>query len=374
MLLLALAACTDLDAFYADPVPGLDGLAPGDVVRLDRIGHARHAQVYRLLYRTVGPDGAPDVASARVAVPDDLAPGALAPVVTHLHGTVGLADRCAPSRALGFGFESALNPLPAALVADGAIVVEPDYLGLGPPGPHPYVAGAPTATSVLDAVRAAGRLRDPDHDVRTVPAERVLLEGHSQGGHAVLATLRDAPAYAPELPIVAAAALAPPADPAALLPALARSERWAGFVAMALRGWTAAHPELGPARDWVTDDRLLERMDERCLLSLSSWMDAPVEDVLAPDVARALADGDFAAVGLADVVALEDPAPLGTDVLLVVHGSEDDLLPPALTRALVARTAASGADAEFVLVDGADHLLLPGKARDIVLPWLEAAL
>ena len=57
------------------------------------------------------------------------------------------------------------------------------------------------ATSVLDGIRAAGRLYDPDHGVITAPATTVALEGHSQGGHAVLATVTSAADYAPELPI-----------------------------------------------------------------------------------------------------------------------------------------------------------------------------
>jgi pimeloyl-ACP methyl ester carboxylesterase len=383
------AGCGDLDAFYDDPIPGLADLPLGAVARLDRIGHTsrwtlglkagtsspRGAQVYRVLYRTVGLDGEPDVASARVAVPDDLPPGDLAPIVAHLHGTVGLADRCAPSRDGGFGFESSSNPNAARMVAAGAIVVAPDYLGLGPPGPHAYVAIAPTASSVLDAIRAAGDLRDPDHDVRTVPAERVVLEGHSQGGHAVLATLRDAASYAPELPIVAAVALAPPGAPADLLPELAGSDRWGGFLGMAVRGWTDAHPEIGPVEAYVDDDKLLERLEEDCLLGLSGWMDDPAADLLAPDVARAWAVADFAAHGFEEVVATEDPGVLVTDAeLLVVHGTEDDLLPIGLTRVLTERIAAGGTDAVFVPIDGGDHLLLPHGARDVVLPFLEGAL
>jgi pimeloyl-ACP methyl ester carboxylesterase len=364
---LLLVGCSD-DSFYTDPVPDLAQRAPGEVLRVEHIGYTSAltlslkggarasggAQVYRLLYRTTGREGEPDVASARLAVPQVLEDGA--PVMAHLHGTVGQADRCAPSRDPGFGFESSINPLPAWAAGQGWVVVEPDYLGLGPPGPHPYVARDPTGRSVLDALLAT---------LNFVPGgERpIALVGHSQGAHAVLSTL--ASEEAPELPIVSAVALAAPGEPEALLSHLLDEDRWGGFVGMALWGWVAAHPELGEPSDWVADEHFLERLDEDCLLGLGGLIDEPPSELLQPDALEQLTGG------FPEILAREDLGGLATDVpLLVVHGSEDELLPPSLTEQYVERMVQSGTDATWLLVDGGDHLLLPRLVRGEVQDFL----
>ena len=52
-----------------------------------------------LLYRSTSADGKGTVVSGTVAVPKGKAPKGGWPVVTWAHGTVGMADACAPSRA-----------------------------------------------------------------------------------------------------------------------------------------------------------------------------------------------------------------------------------------------------------------------------------
>jgi pimeloyl-ACP methyl ester carboxylesterase len=366
---LLFLGCSD-DSFYTDPVADLAAREPGEVLRVEHIGHTSAitlglkggaragsgAHVYRLLYRTTGREGEPDVASARLAVPDELDEDA--PILGHLHGTVGQADRCAPSRDPGFGFESSVSPLPAWAAGQGWLVVEPDYLGLGPPGPHPYVARDPTAHSVLDALRAASEFASGG-------AREIALVGHSQGAHAVLSALASAGEVAPELPIVSAVALAAPGAPEALFSRLLEEDRWGGFVAMAVWGWVAAHPELGEASDWIVDERFLERLDEDCLLGLGGSIDDPPSELLQPDALEQLTEG------FPEILAHEDLGGLATDVpLLVVHGTEDDLLPPSLTEAYVERMVQSGTDVTWLPIEGGDHLFLPAKAREEVRDFL----
>jgi dipeptidyl aminopeptidase/acylaminoacyl peptidase len=61
----------------------------------------------------------------------------------------------------------------------GYAVVQTDYEGLGTPGDHPYLIGVSEGRSVLDMVRAARKL---DSSL----GKRVVIAGHSQGGHAAL--------------------------------------------------------------------------------------------------------------------------------------------------------------------------------------------
>ncbi len=131
----------------------------------------------RIVYRTIDPHGKPTTASALIALPrnKDRSPRQ----VTWLHGTTGYRGSTA-SVADG-------NDRAAALLfaSAGYLTTAPDYLGLGTgPGFHPYVDAPSTVTASVDALRAtrefaARRGQRPD--------PRVLITGHSQGGHAAMA-------------------------------------------------------------------------------------------------------------------------------------------------------------------------------------------
>jgi fermentation-respiration switch protein FrsA (DUF1100 family) len=77
---------------------------------------------------------------------------------------------------------------------------------------------------------------------------------------------------------------------------------------------------------------------------------------------------------LDDMAAVDSVLPLAADVRvpwLLVHGSEDDIVPPSES---VEAQAAAGASAELVLLDGADHSFTGGREPDMaraVVTWLE---
>jgi pimeloyl-ACP methyl ester carboxylesterase len=124
------------------------------------------------------------------------------PVVAWAHGTTGVADMCAPSRA-------GLDNIPAevlALITKGYVVTATDYEGLGTAGVHPYLVGISEGRSVLDSIRAVQTL--PDAHAGT---EAVVI-GLSQGGHAALWSAELAPSYAPGLTLLGAYAASPPTD------------------------------------------------------------------------------------------------------------------------------------------------------------------
>ncbi len=113
------------------------------------------------------------------------------PLLGWAHGTVGIADHCAPSwdgrqdrdtRYLNFW------------LARGYAIVASDYQGLGTEGIHPYLATRPAAYSNLDIIRAVQQGGFP-------VSSKVVLIGQSQGAGAALATAGYAPEYAPELDI-----------------------------------------------------------------------------------------------------------------------------------------------------------------------------
>lgn len=112
------------------------------------------------------------------------------PVVAWAHGTLGVADACAPSWT---GHRPRDATYLNRWLEQGFAVVATDFQGLGGPGPHPYTFWEAEGRSVLDSVRAAiaaypGRI-----------ANEVVVTGQSQGSGSSIGASRLAPTYAPEL-------------------------------------------------------------------------------------------------------------------------------------------------------------------------------
>lgn len=130
-------------------------------------------------------------------LPKGQAPAGGWPLVAWAHGTLGVADVCAPSWA-------GHRPRDATWIdrwlENGFAVVTTDYQGLGGPGPHPYLIWEAEGRSVLDAARAALAAH------RDALAPKVFVTGQSQGSGAALGATRIAPSYAPDVPLQATVA------------------------------------------------------------------------------------------------------------------------------------------------------------------------
>ena len=157
-----------------------------------------------LLYRSTDVDGGKIVVSGSLALPKGKPPKGGWPLITYAHGTTGSADACAPSRGYDASdLVSYAYPLLQRWLKAGYAVVRTDYEGLGTPGTHHYLLGTAEGRSVLDAARAA-RAFAP----RKL-SKRVVIAGHSQGGHAALYAASLAPGWTPELKVRGTVAFAP---------------------------------------------------------------------------------------------------------------------------------------------------------------------
>jgi pimeloyl-ACP methyl ester carboxylesterase len=120
-------------------------------------------------------------------------------------------------------------------------VVRTDYQGLGTPGTHLYLVGKDEGRSVLDMVRAA-RALDPSL------GKRVIVAGHSQGGHAALWAAALAPKWTPELDVKGTVAYAPAShietQARVLLTLNASNGGLTALGALIFRGIDAANPTL----------------------------------------------------------------------------------------------------------------------------------
>jgi pimeloyl-ACP methyl ester carboxylesterase len=225
-------ACTDaIDSVYGDPGPlAADPAVRGNIVKcakdapitkealqakITELGYAGKpltsgAQVYRVSYRTERGDAAstPSVSSAVVYIPD--APRATKlPIVVAGRGSRGQAAACAVSKfdPTQDGINGDAYRMVYPLVGSGYAVIVSDlagYANFGAPGnpPSAYAQAADVGRSTLDSGRALKKLF-PDLD------DKVVLVGHSQGGHSALASLALAETYGSAAPIVGVAVYAP---------------------------------------------------------------------------------------------------------------------------------------------------------------------
>jgi pimeloyl-ACP methyl ester carboxylesterase len=149
------------------------------------------AENLRLLYTsTDGLDGeTPVIVSGALFLPAGTPPEGGWPLLLWSHGTVGIADICAPTWT---GYVPFHQEHLKRWVEAGYAIVASDYQGLGTLGTHPYLATRPAAFNNLDVIRAVQAADFPLTD-------KVVIAGQSQGAGAVIATAGYAPDYAPDI-------------------------------------------------------------------------------------------------------------------------------------------------------------------------------
>ena len=165
---------------------------------------------YRVAYRTerVAPSSgsAPEGDTPAVLlVPEK--PLAGAPLVVFAHGSVGIASGCAPSRVdlTTTLSDPSTHDFPVnlyTLAGYGYTVIMPDYAGFAYGQAPGYFVAEDEAHALLDATRAAAKLLPS-------PPDKVVIVGHSQGGHAALSAHSYSASYGLQGTLVGVAALAP---------------------------------------------------------------------------------------------------------------------------------------------------------------------
>ena len=341
------------DAFYTPPSP-LPGQKHGDLIWARKLSGKRGvpaaARTSLVLYRSTAVNGDPVAVSGTVMVPRGKPPKGGWPVATWAHGSTGVADPCAPSlyrMTRGDYGKNGTAPLFTGYLKAGYAVVQTDYEGLGTPGVHPYLVGRSEARGVLDIVRAARSL-----DGRL--GKRVLIAGHSQGGHAALWAAGEARRWTRELRVLGVQPFAPISRVSALVAAREALTQKGGLAPEAALFIRALDETFGlePA-DYITQAGLeiyphtLERCLDR-LFAEDSWGGVSVAEVARDDV-------DWQPVmdlTLREIDQQEFRLPGG---VLLMHGTEDKTVPVALSDNLVDELRDAGTKVRYRRVDGADH-------------------
>jgi alpha-beta hydrolase superfamily lysophospholipase len=302
------------------------------------------ARAHRVHYLSTGPFGLPVIVSGVVFIPQGPTPAGGWPIVSWAHGTVGVADVCAPSTA---GRSARDIAYLTAWLKAGYAIVATDYRGLGTLGRHPYLDGAAAAPDVIDMVRAARRV---DHTL----SRTWFAVGQSQGAHAALFASAIATKYAPELDFRGSIATAPITqwrmtitETDGLNPAFPANP--IAFEIMA--GLEAVHPFTYRAADSLTDtgrEIYGDALRSECVPETATR----VAGLLNGDVY------DFDAARLERFIRLleQEDIPIKTydRPIYIAQGTADRVVYPPATSLTAAQLAVAGTDVTFTVYTGAD--------------------
>ncbi|MBB4660513.1 alpha/beta hydrolase family protein [Conexibacter arvalis] len=328
-----------------------------------RRAHAAPSDVvaHRIKYTSTTTRGDLRLVSGLVLKPRGPAPRGGWPVVSWGHGTIGVADQCAPSRMDDYLSDPAL----LAFVRAGYVVAATDYEGLGTAGVHPYLIAESEARGMIDIVRAA-RILSPR-------ASRSWFSvGHSQGGHAAIAAGGVASRYGfGNLDFKGTIAFAPVSDTSLLAYEIQDLSPFVrGLWTMILLGIQTQHPEidladhLGP----TALSRLDVVRDGGCYLeAIEAMYDLPAEEFRASSTAAADQLAGWLHANAVPTEATTEPA-------LILQGDADTTTPLEGTEWIQERACTMGWTSVLSVYPGARHLDIVDLGMSEALGWMQDRL
>ena len=317
------------------------------------------ATVWRILYHSRSRTGKDIAVSGFALIPQTAVTGQGRPVYAWAHGSVGQADRCAPSRDV----RDSLPPYGGQLVAQGVALVATDYQGLGTPGEPTAYDGTTESHAILDSVRAIKQLPG------LVQLGPVVIAGHSQGGGAALWAAELARSYAPALDLRGVLAAAPAGEFVTQIKALRRPpfSSYLGEALWAVDGLEAAgytrllQPNILLTKAARAD---LPKVAHQCAAqTIADWRGRPHNAVFARDP-----------LSLPSVVKLLheiSPGQRNPHVpIFLAQGGRDHEIPLAVTAQLKSRYCRLGATVTRHVYPGASHAGVVDAEMNDALAWM----
>ena len=336
---------------------------PGTIVRSERLSSApTGSEAWRVLYHSTDVLGHDILTSGTVVAPVRTPPPGGRTIVSWGHPTTGAAQRCAPSVGVDpFILIEGLGDLLKA----GYVVVAADYAGMGAAGPDSYLIGETEGNNLLDAARAARSLP-------TGASDRLVLWGHSQGGHAALFAGQVAADYAPELTLKAVAVAAPATDLGALMNADIGDVSGVTISAYAFEAFSSVYGPSTPDAD-LTDiltpagAAAVPTMAKLCLFGQNKQLHA----IATPLIGGFLSSNPVTTEPWKTM--LEENTPGATPLsvpLFVAQGLSDTLVHPEFTSDFVAHEKSLGVDVVYDEIADTGHGEVALRAVPKMLPWL----
>ncbi|TNE67970.1 MAG: lipase [Alphaproteobacteria bacterium] len=273
-------------------------------------------------------------------LPEGDAPAGGWPLLAWAHGTVGIADVCAPSWT---GHKDRDATYLTKWLEAGFAVVATDYQGLGGPGVHPYLEWQVEGRSILDSIRAARTARPG------LISSQVVIAGQSQGGGAALGAAIIAASYAPDVDVLGIVATAPnstfPEGPVSL-PVRNSANMFLSFASTGLR------PE-APAIENLLNDKGLQLLDT-ARKGCTSDLGKLAHKLKIRDLSEILS------VSLEELTAMRIPVTdmpmVKTDIpFFIATGLADDTVAPLRQYAIAAALCTAGNTVTWSEYAGQDH-------------------
>ena len=243
------------------------------------------ATAKRFTYTTSGPGYRDALSTGTVFIPKGAPPLGGWPVLSWAHGTVGLADQCAPSRT---GPSERDTRYLATWLEQGYAIVATDYAGLGTEGGMPYLDGEVEAHNVVDIVKAGQNLG-------LNLSKTWVTIGQSQGAGAAITTARHATDYGPDLDYRGAVGTGVPAyienivaTAGPNMPPIALPKGMTAYGLMILAGLNVSHPELDLPS--FLNDRGRDLLDKANTLCLGPFEEYAAGTVLGDIFTRPASD------------------------------------------------------------------------------------
>ena len=285
------------------------------------------AKTTLILYRMRGVLGKTVPVSGTLDVPRGKKPKNGWPIISWGHGTVGMADVCAPSRGSGMTGDYILytQNLYNKFLRAGFAVVRSDYEGLGTPGPHPYLIGPSEGRSMVEIVTAARQL---DKSLGT----SLIVAGHSQGGQSGLFAAPLVASLTPKIELKGVLVYAPAShfyQQKTLLPLLSSPSSLSALATMILT--SAAREAKVNAAPLLSDpaQALLPQLEQVCspqLAGADSFGGLAPSTLLREGADLGAVDGQLLAMNPS--VKLKTPA-------LIMQGASDSTVFPNFTQDLI---------------------------------------
>lgn len=330
------------------------------------------AYKFRVAYWTERGADEPQLTSAAFYVPATRR-GAPSPLLVAGHGSVGVADRCAPSKEDPQGFLRDYRTQMYPLIGDGWVVMAPDYPGIGTPGVGTWQFALDEGHALLDGTRAARRLARAG-----LLSTKNAIVGHSNGGHAALAAQSYAQAYGSDGTIEAVVVWAPlwisNAAWGALVSDTGAVLLTPAFMAMTLMYLDAHLEVLGGASELAAAYLPDKAAAVRTLLEGGCWRDLTSMTTGASSIGVTTGRDAFTAEFVNEVgdcgligtcttplamtwrarFAADRPPPDPSIPIVLWQGREDDFLTPGYQQCGIDRLTAGGADLTACVETG-DH-------------------
>lgn len=304
----------------------------------------------RAVYRSVSAyDGRGSEVSGTFFVPKGDPPDGGWPVISFAHGTTGLTADCGPSLYPDLkGYASGV----ASVLKQGFAVAFTDFQGLGHPSAHPYLEPRTEGFNVIDAVRALRNLFP-------AASTRWMAIGGSQGGQASWAANEYARDYGVGLDLVGAVATAPAADISGFADRARSgtlSDTQIVFMPLVIAGLEVVYPDLDKS-DYL---RGVAAEQQTTLMSCGDpAAKQPLYSRLTMDQVRPATPE--AADRLSEMLdGLKLPQRTLSAPMLVINGSDDDLILPQWVSAAVSRACSMGGVIQHIEVSGQGHVNIDG--------------